>query len=69
MTLYYAETERGCCIRRALSEEQALTQILREVGTTYAGVRLLREATEADLAWVKGMGGRVPADYAPQDPE
>jgi hypothetical protein len=63
MTLYYVETGRGCGIRRARSVEQARRKTLREVGT-YEGVRLVREATQRDLNWVRGMGGSVPADYA-----
>ena len=62
MALYYVETGRGCCIQRARSEEQAEREVLREVGT-YEGVRLVRKATARDIEWVRGMGGRVPADY------
>lgn len=62
MALYYVETGRGCCIRCARSAEQAEREALREVGT-YEGVQNVREATERDIEWVRGMGGRVPADY------
>lgn len=62
MALYYVETGRGCCIRRARSEEQAEREVLREVGTI-DGVQLVREATPQDIAAVRGMGGYVPADY------
>lgn len=62
MTLYYLETGRGCCIQRARSEEQAKNMILREVGSD-EGVQRVREATARDIEWVRGMGGRVPADY------
>jgi hypothetical protein len=34
------------------------TQIVRRYGT--ANVRLIRNATEKDVAWVRGMGGAVP---------
>lgn len=62
MALYYVETGRSCCIKRARSEEQAEREVLREVGT-YEGVQRVREATKRDIEWVRGMGGRVPADY------
>lgn len=62
MALYYVETGIGCCIRRARSEDQALEDALREVGT-WNGIKAVRLASEADLAWVRGMGGRVPKDY------
>lgn len=62
MALYYVETGRGCCIQRARSEEQAKNMILREVGSD-EGVQRVREATARDIEWVRGMGGRVPADY------
>jgi len=59
MALYYAETGMGCCIREATSLQNAKNIILREVGT-YNGVKIVREASEADIGWVKGMGGYVP---------
>ncbi len=62
MALYYVETRRGCCIRLGRSEEQVRREVLREVGT-YEGVQRMREATASDIEWVRGMGGRVPADY------
>lgn len=62
MTLYYVETGRGCGIRRARSEAQAKREVLREVGT-YVGVKRVRKANARDVEWVRGMGGRVPADY------
>lgn len=62
MALYYIETGRGCCIRRARNVEQAERETLREVGTL-EGVQLAREATKQDIEWVRGMGGYVPADY------
>lgn len=66
MALYYVSTGRGCCIRRARSEEQAEREVLREVGT-YEGVQFVREATPQDIAHVRGMGGHVPADYGQKE--
>lgn len=57
--LYYASTGRGACIRVAKDEDDAYEKILREVGTS-AGVQYVREATENDISWVRGMGGYVP---------
>ena len=62
MALYYVETGRGCCIRRVHSAEQAEQEVLREVGAR-EGVKNVRKATKRDIEWVRGMGGRVPADY------
>jgi len=59
MSLYYAETGMGCCIREATSFKNAANIILREVGT-YNGIRKIRKASKADIGWVKGMGGYVP---------
>ena len=61
MGLYYIETGMGCCIRRARSEEGARRAVLREVGT-YQGVGKVREATQHDIDWVRGMGGNVPGE-------
>lgn len=57
--LYYAETGRGACIRAGLTRAETWNALLKEIGTT-AGVKLIRLATEKDIAWVKGMGGLVP---------
>lgn len=61
MTLYYISTGQGCCIRSARDENHAVDMVLAEVGTD-CGVESVREATKQDLAWVLGMGGRVPKD-------
>lgn len=57
--LYYASTGCGACIRLAEDEDDAYEKVLREVGTAN-GVNDVREATEQDIAWVRGMGGYVP---------
>lgn len=59
MALFYAITGIGACIREARDIRAARAAILREVGE-FKGVREVRKATEADIAWVKGMGGHVP---------
>jgi hypothetical protein len=57
--LFYLSTGMGACIRVAEDEDDAYEKVLREVGTD-AGVDDVREATEQDIEWVRGMGGRVP---------
>lgn len=59
MKLFYVSTGMGCCIMKARDEDHARKQALIEVGTM-RGVREVREATESDIAWVRGMGGRIP---------
>lgn len=59
MPLFYASTGIGACIREARDIRAARAAILREVGE-YNGIKEIRKATEADIAWVKGMGGHVP---------
>lgn len=61
MALFYASTGTGACIREAQDISSARATILREVGE-YDGIKELRKATQADIAWVKGMGGYVPND-------
>lgn len=56
-TLYYVSTDRGCGIRAARDEDAVWRQLAREVGTD--NVRDVREATEKDMDWVRGMGGYV----------
>jgi hypothetical protein len=56
MTLYYVETGLGCNLIEARTKEAAEKQALREVGT-HAGVQLTRQATEADIGWVRAMQG------------
>jgi hypothetical protein len=57
-TLYYLNTDRGVAIRAAQNIKQARREAVREVGED--GLKGIRKATEADIAWVKGMGGYVP---------
>lgn len=59
MALFYARTGIGCCIREARNLRSAHAAILREVGE-FNGVKEVRKATDADIAWVRGMGGHVP---------
>lgn len=59
--LYYVETGMGCGIKCAADEDDARAKTLREVGTM-VGVEEVREATAADINWVKKMGGYVPRD-------
>jgi len=59
MSLYYAETGLGCCIREATSLKNARNIILREVGT-YNGPKIVRKASKDDINWVNSMGGYVP---------
>ena len=57
---YYVSLEgRGCGIRVGTCEDDIWNQMAREVGTN--AVQEIREATEADIAYVRGMGGRVPS--------
>ena len=56
--LYHIETDRGVGIRAATSEEEVWQMMAREVGTS--NVRDIHEATPEEIAWVRGMGGRVP---------
>lgn len=61
-TLYYVKTGYGCAIIAACGISQARALALREVGTSnFEGVR---RATKEDVAWVEGMGGRVPEGVA-----
>jgi len=59
VALFYASTGIGACIREARDIRSARAAVLREVGE-YNGVKEVRKATPADIAWVKGMGGHVP---------
>jgi len=59
MAIYYAETGSRACLEEAVSLKAAKQQVLRECGT-YAGIQVLRKATEDDIAWVQAMGGWVP---------
>lgn len=57
--LFYVETGRGCGLKKGKTAESVRRVTLSEVGSI-DGVRLVREATERDIAWVRGMGGHVP---------
>jgi hypothetical protein len=60
MPKYYFYSEMGCGIRTAKSLKTARKQILREVGeTNWKGEQSVRHATDADIAHVKSMGGRI----------
>lgn len=62
MKWFYFESDRGCGIREDRNHEAALKSIAREVGDGY--VTLVREATEHDVDWVRGMGGYIPSKPA-----
>lgn len=53
----------GACIRYAKDYHEARVKILREVGE-YNGIQELREATKADITFVRAMGGFVPSDQS-----
>ncbi len=59
MKIYHAETDRGVGLRTAENIADAREQFNRECGSD--NVRRVRVATEEDIAWVKGLGGYVPA--------
>lgn len=59
LKLYYVDTGRGCGLKAGMTERGVRSSALREVGTA-VGVKLVRLATDADIAWVRGMGGVVP---------
>jgi len=57
--LFYVETGAGCGIRVGKTIKEVRQEELKEAGT-YNGVSEVRKATEADIAWVKTMGGYIP---------
>lgn len=57
-TLYYVDTYMGCGLRLAKNKQDLIQQLAREVGTD--NVKGIRKATDADIAWVRGMGGWMP---------
>lgn len=59
MKWFYFECDLGCGIRDARNLESAERSITREVGTANS-VRVVREATEKDISWVRSMGGMLP---------
>ena len=59
MKLYYVSTRQGCTIRKASSLAAAIRSVARDVGSN--NVQDGRIATDKDIAWVRGMGGYVPA--------
>ena len=61
MPLFYVSTSRGCGIRTARDEEHAESMVEREIGSMEY-IEDVHEATERDIAWVQGMGGKVPKD-------
>ena len=56
--LYYVEGQHGCGLRVAVSITQARANFRKEFGTD--GCISVKRANEADVGWVKGMGGHVP---------
>ncbi len=57
--LFYVETEIGCGIRTGTDEDEVYDEEVESIGT-YHSVRLVREATKKDIAWVRTMGGYIP---------
>lgn len=57
--LYYVSTDRGCCLRAAKTAAAAKRSVANDCGIN--NVREVRLATQRDVAWVRGMGGYVPA--------
>lgn len=58
-TLFYVSISgRGCGLRAAKDEDAVRDMMAREAGTD--NIQEIREATDKDIDWVKGMGGRVP---------
>lgn len=60
MKLYYASTNRGCCLTAAKSETAAKRSVAKDCGIN--NVREVRLATRRDVEWVRGMGGYVPSN-------
>ncbi len=58
-TLFFVSTGKGCTIREGYDMDFVEAAVLREVGTD-AGISDIREATEADIEYVRGMGGNIP---------
>lgn len=59
MKIYYAETDRWCALRTAISIAQARAQFKRALGSE--DVQVVRVAKQADIDWVEAMGGYVPS--------
>ena len=55
--LFYCETEIGCRILEEKNLESAKERMRKEVGQS---LRMVRKATDKDIAWVGGMGGFLP---------
>ena len=64
MELYYVETDFGCGIRIAMSEEHAWKNLLRDEGANHA--ICVRLATKQDIAHVELLGGYIPNISAKQ---
>jgi hypothetical protein len=58
--LYYAETGLGATLVVSTTDNAAYHAALRRAGTD-AGVQLIREATQEDIANIRSMGGYVPS--------
>ena len=59
MNLYLVDTNVGCGIREAETEEGARVAILTEIGTMNQ-VRSIRKATVKDIVYVRAMSGWLP---------
>ena len=57
--LFYFETDIGCGIRNGADEDSVTDELLEEVGSVH-DIKVVREATEKDIGWVRAMGGYIP---------
>lgn len=57
-TLWYVKTSHGVGIRAGFDEDAVERALADEVGRS--NIQEVREASQADIEWVRRMGGRVP---------
>jgi len=53
------KTDMGIALHAAYNSQQAKKEIFDEQGTAH--VKLIKKATEEDIAWIKSMNGYVPS--------
>lgn len=56
--LFYVRKQSGCGLIASESLKEATKEFIKDWGS-YELLQI-READEKDIAWVRGMGGRVP---------
>lgn len=59
MSLFYAETGLGCCVREARNIDVARSIIRTEIGAENE-IIVLREATDFDVDWIYRNDGQLP---------